>query len=250
MQQSLKIHSIETFGVHDGPGIRLVIFAQGCSFRCLYCHNPDTQELVTDKSQIKTVPEIIELLERERSYFGPNASQGGLTVSGGEPTLQAQALISLFKAAQKDGFHTCLDTCGAIVSQIVKDLYALTDLVILDVKHIDEQWHRRLTGASNENVLTNAKYREQSGKEMWLRYVLVPGWTDQEEHLIAWAKYFAHFKTVTRVEILPYHELGKHKYHELGRPYELEAVKPPDASQIGKAQTIFVEYLKDKVVVV
>lgn len=250
MQTSLRIHSIETFGVHDGPGIRLVVFLQGCPFRCAYCHNPDTQELSTEQTKTKTVAEILELLERERSYFGPNGNQGGLTLSGGEPTLQASAATKLFREAKKRGFHTCLDTCGAIVSQGVRDLYAVSDLVMLDVKHIDEAWHHKLTGQSNANVLENAKQREQSGQEMWLRYVLVPGWTDQEEHLMAWARYFAHFKTVTRVEILPYHELGKHKYQELGRPYLLEEVKPPSANQVSKAQEIFVKYLKEKVVVV
>lgn len=249
MQPSLRVHSIETFGVHDGPGIRLVVFLQGCPFRCAYCHNPDTQELSTEQTQTKSVAEIIELLERERPYFGPNGDQGGLTLSGGEPTLQAEAALALFKEAKKRGFKTCLDTCGAIVSPLVKRLYEATDLVMLDVKHIDDVWHQKLTGSSNLNVLKNAKYREESGKELWLRYVLVPGWTDQEEHLTAWARYFAHFKTVSRVEILPYHELGKHKYQELGRPYLLEKVKPPSQNQVAKAQAIFVKYLKDKVVV-
>jgi pyruvate formate lyase activating enzyme len=249
MSKTLKIHSIETFGVHDGPGIRLVIFTQGCPFRCLYCHNPDTQDLETKKTETKTIKEIITLLEREKPYFGKNGSRGGLTVSGGEPTLQAKEVLALFKEAKQEGFHTCLDTCGAIVSKDVEDLYRFTDLLLLDVKHIDDQWHRKLVGQSNFNVLANAKIREKSGREMWLRYVLVPNWTDQEEHLIAWAKYFTHFKTVTRVEILPYHELGKHKYQELGRDYQLAEVKPPSQEEIQRAKDIFSKYLGDKVVV-
>jgi len=250
MNNALRVHSIETFGVHDGPGIRLVVFTQGCCFRCAYCHNPDTQEIETDKTETKTVAEIIELLEREKTYFGQDGRRGGITLSGGEPTLQASASLQLFKAAQKAGFHTCLDTCGGIDSQKVKELYAATDLVMLDVKHIDDTWHQKLVGQSNHNTLENAKFREKSGKEMWLRYVLVTGWTDQEEHLTAWAKYFAHFKTVTRVEIIPYHELGKHKYKELGRPYLLDGVKPPNKEQIKKAENIFRQYLKEKVIVV
>ena len=249
MSKTLKIHSIETFGVHDGPGIRLVLFAQGCPFRCLYCHNPDTQDLETDKTETKTIREIIKLLEREKPYFGENGTRGGLTVSGGEPTLQAKGVLALFKEAKAEGFHTCLDTCGAIVSKDVEDLYRFTDLLLLDVKHIDDVWHRKLVGQSNFNVLANAKIREKSGREMWLRYVLVPGWTDQEEHLTAWAKYFAHFKTVTRVEILPYHELGKHKYQELGRDYQLKEVKPPSKEEIQIAKDIFSKYLGDRVVV-
>ena len=249
MAKTLKIHSIETFGVHDGPGIRLVLFAQGCPFRCLYCHNPDTQDLETEKTESKTIDEIIELLEREKPYFGKNGSKGGLTVSGGEPTLQAKELTVLFKKAKEAGFHTCLDSAGPIVSKEIEELYRFTDLLLLDVKHIDENWHRKLVGQGNEKVLQNAKIREKSGREMWLRYVLVPGWTDQEEHLIAWAKYFAHFKTVSRVEILPYHELGKHKYQELGREYLLADVKPPDQAEIQQAKDIFTEYFGEKVIV-
>ncbi|HNV45084.1 pyruvate formate lyase-activating protein [Candidatus Woesebacteria bacterium] len=249
MVKTLKIHSIETFGVHDGPGIRLVVFVQGCPFRCLYCHNPDTQELETAKTQTKTIDEILALLEREKPYFGENGNRGGITVSGGEPTLQAKNMITLFRKAKERGFHTCLDSCGGIVNKDVEELYRFTDLLLLDVKHIDPLWHRRLVGQDNAKVLENAKIREKSGREMWLRYVLVPGWTDQPEYLTAWAKYFAHFKTVSRVEILPYHELGKHKYQELGREYLLANVKPPSQEQIAPAKEIFTKYLGNKVVV-
>lgn len=243
----LKIHSVDTFGTHDGPGIRLVIFVQGCQFRCVYCHNPDTQALETKEMKLIGTEEIIKLLEKEKTYFG---KLGGLTVSGGEPTLQAKELIELFKACRKHGFNTCLDTCGAIFDQTSQELYDLTDLVMLDVKHIDPIWHQKLTKSSNENVFKNALYREESGKEMWLRYVLVPDWTDQEEHLEAWAKYFAPYKTVTRVEIIPYHELGVFKYKALGRKYELEDIRPPNKLELEKAELIFKKYLGDRVVVV
>ncbi len=243
----LKIHSLDTFGTHDGPGIRLVIFTQGCQFRCVYCHNPDTQALETKEMKTIETKEIIELLEKERAYFGQT---GGLTISGGEPTLQATALIELFKECKKHGFNTCLDTCGAIFDQDVKDLYDVTDIVLLDVKHIDPIWHKKLTKSSNENVLKNAAYREETGKEMWLRYVLVPGWTDQIEYLEAWAKYFASYKTVKRVEIIPYHELGVFKYKALGRKYELANVKPPSKLEISKAEEIFKKYLGNKVVAI
>lgn len=244
---NLKIHSIETFGTHDGPGIRLVIFAQGCLFRCLYCHNPDTQALETDKTKTIEIKEIVELLEKQRTYFGKT---GGLTISGGEPTLQAKALIELFKECKKRAFNTCLDTCGAIYSREVQELYDLADLVMLDVKHIDEDWHQKLTGMSNVNTLKNAAYREKSGKELWLRYVLVPGWTDQEKSLEEWAKYFADYRTLKRVEIIPYHKLGVFKYEALGRKYELEGVEPPTKIETDKAAEIFIKYLGNKVVVV
>jgi len=263
----LKIHSIDTFGTHDGPGIRLVVFVQGCQFRCVYCHNPDTQALETKEMKLMSTEEIINLLEKEKTYFGPcffakqktagtkdglpNFGQlGGLTVSGGEPTLQAEALIELFNECHKHGFNTCLDTCGAVFNQIIQKLYDSTDIVMLDIKHIDPTWHQKLTKNSNENVLKSAAYREQSGKEMWLRYVLVPGWTDQAEYLEAWAKYFAPYKTVTRVEIIPYHELGVFKYKALGRKYELEGVKPPTRLELEKVEVIFRKYLGNKVVVV
>jgi pyruvate formate lyase activating enzyme len=243
----LKIHSLDTFGTHDGPGIRLVIFVQGCLFRCVYCHNPDTQALKTDKMQLLTTAEILKLLTKEKSYFG---KAGGLTISGGEPTLQAPALIELFKECHRQGFNTCLDTCGAIFNQTVNELYDLTDVVMLDVKHIDPTWHQKITKNSNENVLKNALYRDQSGKELWLRYVLVPGWSNQLEYLEAWAQYFADYQSVKRVEIIPYHKLGVFKYEALGRKYELSEVQPPSREEIDQALIIFNKYLGGKVVVV
>lgn len=243
----LKIHSIDTFGTHDGPGIRLVVFVQGCPFHCVYCHNPDTQDLKTTKMQLIGTDDIIALLKKEKDYFGQT---GGLTISGGEPTLQAHDLIPLFKECHKQGFNTCLDTCGAIFNEEVNQLYDLTDIVMLDVKHIDPTLHQKITGFSNENTLKNAAYREASGKTMWLRYVLVPGWSDQVEHLEAWAKYFANYQTLQRVEIIPYHKLGVFKYEALGRPYQLEGVEPPSKTETAKAKQIFIKYLGNKVVVV
>lgn len=243
----VRIHSIDTFGTHDGPGIRLVVFAQGCQFRCVYCHNPDTQDLETGEMKLLSVEQILAILEKGRGYYGTN---GGLTVSGGEPTLQATELLALFRACKQQGFHTCLDTCGAVFDQTVQQLYDLTDIILLDVKHIDPLWHQCVTGANNHAVLQNAAYREQTGKTMWLRYVLVPGWTDQEEYLHAWASYFQKYQSVQRVELIPYHQLGVHKYRELKRPYALDGVAPPTAAAVAQAATIFRNYLGDKVVVV
>lgn len=241
----LLVHSIETFGTHEGPGIRLVVFLQGCPLRCLYCHNADTQARATEQAQLYSSAQIVALLERQRPFFSRG---GGLTVSGGEATLQAEALLALFTQARARGFHVTLDTSGIIGSPAVNRLYDLADLVILDVKHIDDGWHRRLTGSANANVLRHAAHREQSGKPLWLRYVLVPGWTDQPEYLHAWAKHFAGYQTVERVELLPYHTLGVHKYAALGRPYALAEVNPPSAVQVEAARAIFAEYLTNIVV--
>lgn len=244
-QHTLRVHSIETFGTHEGPGIRLVVFLQGCPLRCLYCHNPDTQACEGEGAQLYTSEQIVELLERQRPFFSRG---GGLTLSGGEPTLQVEGLLELFSLAKAKGFHIALDTNGIIWSDEVHRLYDMTDLVILDVKHINDAWHRRLTGSGNTNVLLNAAYREQSGKPMWLRYVLVPGWSDQTEYLEKWAEHFDGYKTIERVEILPYHTLGVHKYAALGRPYALSGVLPPSKKKVEEARGIFAKYLNNVVV--
>lgn len=241
----LSVHSIETFGTHDGPGIRLVVFTQGCLFACAYCHNPDSQKIDSSHAKQVSTKEILELLEKEKPYFGKH---GGLTVSGGEPTVQAKEIKQLFTAVKEAGFHITLDTCGAIYNQSINEIYDLADLVMLDVKHIDNTWHQKLTGHSNVNVLKNAAYREQTGKPMWLRYVLVPGWTDQPEYLEAWAKYFKDFKSIERIEILPYHTLGVYKYAELGLPYKLAGVEPATKEQAHKAEEIFSKYLENVVI--
>lgn len=239
----LKVHSIETFGTHEGPGIRLVIFLQGCNLRCLYCHNPDLLEI--KKANLMSVEEIINIAKDQKEYFGLD---GGITVSGGEPTLQASTLIELFKAAKKNGINTALDTNGTIINNDVKQLYDQTDLLLLDVKHIDDQAHQKLTGSSNKNVLTMAEFREKSGKPMWLRYVLVPQINDSPEFLTAWAEYFKDYKTIKRVEILPYHTLGVYKYKELGLDYKLKNTPSPSASQISLAKTIFEKYFENVIV--
>lgn len=241
----LSIHSIETFGTHDGPGIRLVVFTQGCLFACAYCHNPDSRPIKSDSAKQIDVQEIVDQLKKQEPYFG---EQGGLTVSGGEPTVQAKELKKLFEAVKQEGFHITLDTCGAIFNEDINEIYDLANLVLLDVKHIDGEQHKKLTGHTNENVLKNANYREKTGEPMWLRYVLVPGWTDDPKHLEQWAKYFKDFKTIERVEILPYHTLGVYKYAELGIPYKLEGVEPATKEQAKAAKKIFDKYLKNVVI--
>ncbi len=245
MVANLRIHSLETFGTSDGPGIRLVVFTQGCLFRCLYCHNPDSQNLVSELARDLPVSELLEQLENQRPYF---KHAGGVTFSGGEPTVQAETLLQYVPQLQKAGFHVVLDTCGAIVNDAVRALYDLVDLVILDVKHIDPTWHQKLTGHTNNNVLANALHREKLHKPLWLRYVLVPGYTDQPEFLEQWAVHFQPYQSVERVEILPYHTLGVHKYEKLGREYALAGVEPPTAVQIETAALIFRRYFNQVII--
>jgi len=236
----LRVHSIETFGTQDGPGIRLVVFTQGCNFRCLYCHNPDTQAQTSQVAKSMESDEIVNLLERQRSYM---KNGGGLTVSGGEPTLQIDGVIDLFEKAKVAGFHTCLDTNGSIVSPRLSELYQLTDLLLLDVKHFDSAMHQKLTGQPNDSVFKSAELRESMHLPMWLRYVLVPGWTDQEEHIKAWAHHFQEYQTVEKVEILPYHSMGVFKYEALHRPYYLEDVKSPTPELINQAKEWMATYI-------
>ena len=236
----LTIHSIETFGTHEGPGIRLVVFLQGCHFRCLYCHNPDTWKL--DGGKQIDIQTILDQLEKQKDYFG---TKGGLTISGGEPLIQREALIPLFKEVKKRGFHTALDTNGAILDDKTKELFEYTDLILLDIKHIDAEKHKKLTGVHNMVPLKIAEYRESTGKPMWLRHVLVPGYTDKEEDLRNWANTFKEYKCVERVEILPYHTFGVYKYKELGIEYPLEKVQAATRSQAEQAQKIFSEYFKN-----
>jgi pyruvate formate lyase activating enzyme len=239
----LKVHSFETFGTHEGPGIRLVIFTQGCHSQCLYCHNPDTQSF--DGGMEMSVTRLLNLVEKQRAYFGKN---GGVTVSGGEPTIQAKELLKLFKSLRKRNIHTALDTNGALLSDDVKKLYAETDLLLLDVKHIDKAKHRRLTGKSNANTLALADYRESTGKPMWLRYVLVPGYSDEESDLVSLGEHFEKYQHIDRMEILPYHTLGTHKYAKLGRKNPLEGVRAPSRKTIDRAAAVFERYFRRVVV--
>ncbi len=236
----LRVHSIESFGTHDGPGIRLVIFAQGCQFRCLYCANPDTWDVHGGKAM--HIDDIVKLAVNQKPYFG---KKGGVTISGGEPTLQAESLARLFRKLKAEGINTALDTNGRLLNDDVRELYDLTDLVLLDVKQIDDAWHKKLTGLSNQSVLDIAAYRESTGKPMWLRYVLVPGWSDDPDHVEAFGKHFAGYTTIEKIEIQPYHKLGVHKWETMGMTYELEGVERPDKQTIDRTAAIFGRYFKE-----
>ena len=234
------IHSYETFGAADGPGVRFIVFLHGCPFRCAYCHNPDTwagREWTED-----TADEVLAKALRYREYWG---DRGGITVSGGEPLLQPEFVTELFEKAKAKGVTTCLDTAaGPFTREGEKGaafarLFAATDTVLLDIKHIDEAKHRELTGASNASVLDCARYLNEIGKTVWLRHVLVPGITDDPNALQRLADFVNPMENVVRVDILPYHTLGVAKWHALKIPYRLENVKSPTAESVAKARTYF-----------
>lgn len=236
----LRVHSIETFGAHDGPGLRLVVFVQGCQLRCLYCANPDT--LAIGGGKLMPLEKLVEMAIDEKPYFG---KKGGVTVSGGEPTLQAPEVKALFERLHEEGINTALDSNGSVLNRAVKELLEETDLLLLDVKHFNDEWHHKLTGRSNRNVFKVAEHRESTGKPMWLRYVLVPGYTDQEEYLHQLGQHFQHYQTIERIEIKPYHRLGEHKWTALGMTYALEGVESPSAAALQKASDIFKLYFKE-----
>ena len=238
--EHLRIHSLETFGTHDGPGIRMVVFVQGCQFRCLYCQNPDSLDV--KGGTLVEIEELVKRAVRQKNYFGV---YGGVTVSGGEPLLQRSKLTTFFRRLHEESINTCLDTNGRLNTPEVHQFLEYTDLLLLDVKHINDEWHRKLTGQSNKTTLELAKYREASGKRMWLRYVLVPDWTDQEEYIEEWAQHFSNYKTVDRVEIIPFHQLGKHKWELMGIEYPLKETTTPSPESQKVAKDIFDKYFEN-----
>ena len=238
--KELRIHSIESFGTHDGPGIRMVVFVQGCQFRCLYCANPDTMDV--KGGHFVEIEELVNRAVKQKPYFRKN---GGVTVSGGEPLLQRSILKKLFDRLHEENIHTVLDSNGRLIDQQAKDLLDVTDLLMLDVKHFNNAWHKKLTGLSNTNTFKVAEYRESTGKPMWLRYVLVPGWSDQEEHLHELGQHFKDYQNIERIEVLPYHRLGVHKWEALGMEYKLKNVPPPDAQKLENVASIFKKYFKE-----
>ena len=231
-----RVHSFETFGAVDGPGIRFVVFMQGCALRCKYCHNRDTWDIRGGTEY--TVEEIMEKALRCKPYMDATRN-GGITVSGGEPLLQTSFVTELFKAAHKAGMTTCLDTSGNYyIDSEIEELLHHTDYVLLDIKHIDAEKCRKLTGFSNVNELDFARYLSSHKIKMWIRYVLVPGYTDDEQDLIETRKFIDTLKNVERVEVLPYHDYGKDKWTGLGLKYPLEEVKVPTQEKVQKAKEI------------
>ena len=231
------IHSTESFGSVDGPGVRFVIFTAGCPMRCQFCHNPDTWNMKT--GTLTSTDDLIKKALRYRSYWG---NEGGITVSGGEPLLQIDFLTELFKKAKENGIHTTLDTSGNPFTREepffskFNELMHYTDLILLDIKHIDEKEHIRLTGHTNKNILDLATYLSDMKKPVWIRHVLVPKRSDKDEYLDRLHEFILTLHNVERVEVLPYHTLGAYKWKELGMEYPLEGIDPPTAERVENAR--------------
>lgn len=231
------IHSTESFGAADGPGVRFIVFMQGCHMRCRYCHNPDTWKM--DGGDEVTADEILKRALRFKPYWGKD---GGITISGGEPLLQIDFVIELFKKAKELGINTCIDTAGNPFTKEdpffskFEELMKYTDLLLLDLKEINPTRHKDLTGFDNSNIIEMAKYLSEINKPVWIRHVLVPEHSDFDEDLDALGDFIDTLSNVDRVEILPYHTLGKFKWENLGIPYSLESISPPSAERIENAK--------------
>lgn len=223
------IHSIESFGTVDGPGIRFVVFMQGCPMRCLYCHNPDTWEM--DGGTLIGADEILMQYRKNAEFY----KRGGLTVTGGEPLLQIDFLIELFSKAKAEGIHTCIDTSGITYSESnapyiekLDELMKYTDLVMLDIKHIDKEKHQELTSHGNRGILAFAKYLERKNVSLWVRHVIVEGYTDDPVYLKRLGRFIGALKNLKALDVLPYHTMGKSKYESMGLEYPLSHLKSLD----------------------
>jgi pyruvate formate lyase activating enzyme len=228
-----KVHSLESFGTLDGPGIRFVIFLQGCSLKCKYCHNRDTWDI--NSGEYKSLDDIFEKILRYKNYI----KNGGVTCTGGEPLLQYEFLIELFKKLKKQGIHTCIDTSGMVsLTDKIKELIDLTDLFLMDIKHINPQKCKDLVGFSNEKELEFIKYLSDNGKPMWIRQVLIPGFTDDKQDLLSLKDFISSLKTVQKIEFLPYHTMGKYKWNNLGLNYELDNIRDANSDDVKRAKEI------------
>lgn len=238
-----KIHSIETFGTVDGPGVRFVVFFQGCPMRCQYCHNPDTWKI--EEGQEKSVEEILAKMTRNLSFY----KTGGITATGGEPMLQMEFLTELFSKAKEKGIHTCLDTSGIMYKKAgmaeLEALMQVTDLVMLDIKHMSAEKHQVLTGHGNENILEFARYLSRIEKPVWIRHVVVPGITFDKEELTALGEFLKTLPNMEKLEVLPYHAMGKVKYDSLGMDYVLKDTPQLTKEQAKEAEKIILEAMKE-----
>lgn len=242
------IHSLESFGSVDGPGVRYVVFFQGCPMRCAYCHNPDTWDFADGKEM--TADEILQKMLRNRAFY----TTGGITATGGEPMMQMDFLIDLFSKAKAEGVHTCLDTSGIMYTGAKEDgtpkderiarLLEVTDLVMLDIKHMDAVVHQDLTAQSNKHILEFARYLDSIGKKVWIRHVVVPGITLKEESLKAVGEFLSTLHNIEKLEVLRYHALGKVKYEKLGMDYRLKDTPQLTKEEAAWAEEVIKKYWK------
>jgi len=229
-----KIHSIESFGTVDGPGVRFVVFLQGCHLECKYCHNRDTWDI--NGGNYISVEELVSKIEKYKPYI---QKDGGVTVTGGEPLLQPHFLISLFKELKKQNIHTAIDTSGMIdITDTIKELLSLTDLVLLDIKHINSEKCKDLVGYSNEKELAFARYLSDNNIPVWIRQVIVPGITDNNEDLLELKEFISSLKTVQKVELLPYHNMGEYKWTNLNKDYPFKNIRTATTNDIENAKNI------------
>ena len=236
------IHSTESFGTVDGPGVRFVVFFQGCPLRCLYCHNPDTWKFSGGREV--TAEELLSEYDSYKEFL----KSGGITATGGEPLAQPEFLTELFSLAKKRGIHTCLDTSGAVFNpeshEKIDEVIKYTDLVMLDIKHIDSAEHKKLTGMGNEHILAFAEYLRDRNIPLWVRHVVVPGITNGEDELFRLGEYLSRLTNLKALDVLPYHDMGKVKYKNLGIPYPLEDTPLLDKEEAVKARDIIMNGIK------
>ena len=236
------IHSTESFGTVDGPGVRYVVFFQGCPMRCLYCHNPDTWEFSGGRKV--TAEELMEEYDSYKEFL----KSGGITATGGEPMAQPEFLTELFSLAKSKGVHTCLDTSGIVFNpenhEKIDKIIDYTDLVMLDIKHIDDEEHKKLTGKSNKNILAFAEYLRDRNIPLWVRHVVVPGITDDEKELLGLGKFLAGLTNLKALDVLPYHDMGKVKYQNLGIDYPLKDVEPLSKENAIEARDVIMRGIK------
>ncbi len=242
-----RIHSLESFGTVDGPGVRFVVFVQGCPMRCAYCHNPDTWEM--NAGTLMEPADIIEQYERNISFY----KGGGITVTGGEPLMQMDFLLDLFTQAKAKGIHTCIDTSGIAFNpdnvplmEKMDRLMALTDLVMLDIKHIDPEKHKELTGQPNTNILKYAAYLNDKNVDMWIRHVIVPGITDDDKYLFQLGYFIGQFHNLKALDALPYHTMGEKKYQSLGLQYKLSGVPAMDKTILLDKKQVILNGIKKR----
>ena len=230
------VHSIETGGTVDGPGLRYVIFLQGCPLRCKFCHNPDTWEF--NKGKVLSAEEVVEDILKYRNFI----KSGGVTLSGGEPLAQPEFAAEILELCAANNIHTAVDTSGAVPLDACKRAVDAAKLMLLDIKHIDGRGCMELSGKDNKNALELLAYCEQAKKEVWIRHVVVPGYTDDLVDIEKMAEYLSSFSVITRMEILPFHKMGEYKWKQLNYKYDLENTPEPSAELIGKIKELFRKY--------
>lgn len=242
-----RIHSLESFGTVDGPGVRFVVFVQGCPMRCAYCHNPDTWEM--NAGTLMEPADIIEQYERNIGFY----KGGGITVTGGEPLMQLDFLIDLFTQAKSKNIHTCIDTSGisfqpdnAAMMEKLDHLMTLTDLVMLDIKHIDNEKHKELTLQPNSNILKFAAYLDEKHVDMWIRHVVVPGYTDDDKYLFDLGYFIGQFSNLKALDALPYHTMGESKYEKMGMEYRLKGVPAMDKNILVQKKQVILDGIKKR----